>query len=301
MTMSDIAADHVGSSTERYLEWAASEEFRTGIRRFELYGGTGATLLNVRQDRAIPDPPTADITIQLCTAGNLDLVSDVAGVRRSGLMRRGQFMVTPPNAPINLSGEGQFDFDVLVLDQSHLTSILAPQTGADENFARLFGRVLADSKVTALIAAMWDDIRTSRAAGRVYADVALAHLLHYLSGLGGAVPQKITGGLSPWQVRRATEALADADAAVMSLGEIAAHVGLSPFHFCRAFRQSVGLSPHRYQTALRIERARKLLSNSTLSVTEIAYLVGYGSSQAFARAFQREFGTSPSSYRADFY
>jgi AraC family transcriptional regulator len=72
---------------------------------------------------------------------------------------------------------------------------------------------------------------------------------------------------------------------------------LSPFHFTRAFKQSVGVAPHRYQTQLRIDRAQQMLQHSKAPVTEIALGVGYESSQALARAFLRHVGTAPSAWR----
>ena len=84
----------------------------------------------------------------------------------------------------------------------------------------------------------------------------------------------------------------------LTLAQLASSVGLSPFHFCRAFKQSVGVAPHRYQMMLRAERARCLLEATDRCVTDIAFEAGYGSSQALARVFRREFGVSPSEYRA---
>jgi AraC family transcriptional regulator len=83
----------------------------------------------------------------------------------------------------------------------------------------------------------------------------------------------------------------------LSLGELASTVNLSPFHFARGFKQSTGVSPHRYQLKLRLDRARDLLTRTALPVTEIALCVGYGSSQAFARVFHQELGVTPSEYR----
>jgi len=83
----------------------------------------------------------------------------------------------------------------------------------------------------------------------------------------------------------------------VSLAELAASVNLSPFHFARAFKRSTGLPPHRFQQRLRMESARELLRTTQLSVTDIALRVGYGSSQALARAFRRDAGATPAEFR----
>jgi AraC family transcriptional regulator len=83
----------------------------------------------------------------------------------------------------------------------------------------------------------------------------------------------------------------------VSLTELAAIANLSPFYFARAFKQTTGLPPHHFQQRVRIERAKDLLTSTQLSVTDIALRVGYGSSQALARVFRGNVGTTPVEYR----
>ena len=105
------------------------------------------------------------------------------------------------------------------------------------------------------------------------------------------------GGLAPWQVRRATEYMQSNLGRNIALRELAELVGLSPFHFARAFKQSVGDPPHRYLARRRIERACELLAGSDLSVIEIAAQLGYEAPGALSRKLRRENGLSPSDYR----
>lgn len=122
-------------------------------------------------------------------------------------------------------------------------------------------------------------------------------LAHQLLTSGVAAPALLRGGLAPWQTRRCIEYLTEHASHDVGLEQLAALVGLSPFHFARAFKHSTGLPPHRYQLNLRLARARKLLETTDASVTEIAFDVGYESSQALARLFRREVGVSPSDFR----
>jgi AraC family transcriptional regulator len=114
---------------------------------------------------------------------------------------------------------------------------------------------------------------------------------------GGQHREIRRGGLAPWQVRRVTEYLAAHLNTASPIVELAALVGLSPFHFARAFKQSTGSPPHAYQSALRLERAMALLSDTDQSVTDIAAHVGYETPQTLARVFQRHIGISPTAYR----
>lgn len=105
------------------------------------------------------------------------------------------------------------------------------------------------------------------------------------------------GGLAPWAERRCLELLRARFAEDISLDELAAEVRLSPFHFARMFKQSVGVPPRVYLTQLRMERACELLEMTDLPVTEIAHEVGYSSNQVLARVFVKHRHMSPSDYR----
>jgi len=89
------------------------------------------------------------------------------------------------------------------------------------------------------------------------------------------------------------EHLAD-DVPLASLAELAR---LSPFHFSRAFHHSFGLPPHRYHIERRIERAKSLLADLSLSMTQIGQRLGFSESSAFAATFRRVTGRTPSDYR----
>jgi AraC family transcriptional regulator len=105
------------------------------------------------------------------------------------------------------------------------------------------------------------------------------------------------GGLSPLQLRRITDYLTEHMSVNVTLAELASIAELSPFHFARAFKQSTGQPPHRYQIFLRIEKARELLDATTLSVADVAAQLGYDDPSYFARLFVREFGMAPQAYR----
>ncbi len=78
---------------------------------------------------------------------------------------------------------------------------------------------------------------------------------------------------------------------------LARQVGLSVGHFYKLFRQEVGLSPANYYVRQRLSRAKQLLRNSTLTITDIAVALGFSSSQYFSTVFKRYVGLSPSEYR----
>ena len=109
--------------------------------------------------------------------------------------------------------------------------------------------------------------------------------------------QPVIGGLSPTALRRAIERLhSDSDADV-SLAALASEAGLSRFHFCRAFKESTGLSPHAWLRQHRLEQAMNMLRDSNESIVSIAAALGYSSQTAFAAAFRKLTGETPSDWR----
>lgn len=106
-----------------------------------------------------------------------------------------------------------------------------------------------------------------------------------------------TGGLAPWQVKRATTYMEERIADDVSLSDLSRLLGLSTFHLCRAFKKATGMPPHRWRHRLRMDRARDLLEHSELPITEIAAAVGYDDPSQLAAAFRKAEGVSPSVYR----
>jgi AraC family transcriptional regulator len=105
------------------------------------------------------------------------------------------------------------------------------------------------------------------------------------------------GGLAAWQ-RRAVAAQIEAHVTEpLSPVALAKQVRLSPRHFARAFKQSFGQPPHQYQLSRRIERAKGLLGQDEMSVTEIAHSLGFADTSAFSTTFRRFTGATPRDYR----
>jgi len=109
--------------------------------------------------------------------------------------------------------------------------------------------------------------------------------------------EPIMGGLSPPALRRAIERLRSDSDSDVSLAALAADAGLSRFHFCRAFKESTGLSPHAWLRQQRLEQAMNMLRDTDASIESVARELGYASQTAFAAAFRRLTGETPSDWR----
>jgi AraC family transcriptional regulator len=137
-------------------------------------------------------------------------------------------------------------------------------------------------------------------AHRDYAEalgVVLAHELVRINAGRQRGEAAISGALAGWQRRKAVDYIEEHLAEPISLAALADLVGLSTCYFCRAFRQSCGMPPQRYQLRRRIERAKTLLAKHAASVTDVGLAVGYSDTSAFCTAFRRIAGLTPSAYR----
>ena len=85
----------------------------------------------------------------------------------------------------------------------------------------------------------------------------------------------------------------------IGLGQLAEEAGLSPYHFSKAFKTSLGVPPWRYVTERRIHRAKELLLDGCRSITEIAHDLGFSSHSHFTDVFRKTTGRAPSRFRRD--
>ena len=142
---------------------------------------------------------------------------------------------------------------------------------------------------------MWETLRKLKAqaenpnqAHRQYAEalsIVLAHELLRLNNGTAPAAQNARGGLAAWQQKRVAQYIEEhltEDISVSALAEVAR---LSPFHFSRAFKESMGAPPHRFFMLRRTERAKNLLADPELSVTRIGQELGFSETSHSRRRF----------------
>lgn len=101
----------------------------------------------------------------------------------------------------------------------------------------------------------------------------------------------------PPVITRAKQFIAEHQSEEISLEQVAEAVHTSKFYFCKMFRKTTGINFTDYLSRVRTERAKNLLLNPNLRVSEIAYEVGFQSLTHFNRVFKRILGRSPTEYR----
>jgi AraC-like DNA-binding protein len=102
----------------------------------------------------------------------------------------------------------------------------------------------------------------------------------------------------PPVITKAKQYIEDHHMEDLSLGEVAQAVHTSIFYFCKLFKKVLGLNFTEYVSRVRTEKAKNLLLNPNLRISEIAYEVGFQSLTHFNRVFKQVVGESPSEYRS---
>lgn len=146
--------------------------------------------------------------------------------------------------------------------------------------------------IASLVSQVIDALDAGTAGGLVSASGAAWNALAQVIATG-----RRHRGPSLGPVERAVEHLRATSPHRTSVDSLAAMVGLSPSQLSWLFRRQVGVAPLRYQSDLRMARARELLDSTSLSVAAVAQSCGYDDALYFSRQFTRTHGLSPSAYR----
>jgi AraC family transcriptional regulator len=158
-----------------------------------------------------------------------------------------------------------------------------------------------DPRLFAIMKLLSDEAGSGVARHRLFmeqlVDLLCLQLLRAHSALGAPAPVTVRRGLAVWQVRRVTAYMRDNIGEDFGLQELASLVGLSRFHFCRAFRLSTGYTPHGWLIRQRIDKARQLLADPRLRIIDVAIAVGYETPSAFTASFRRVTGVTPTAFR----
>lgn len=287
------------SAYSSFTQWYREGHLASFVRSMKSPGGI-LTLLEAAQPAGdMSDPAVPDLILYQDLLGGSRVSGNLGGGHFDVKSERGGFFLGAPH----------FANTVLV-DASHqLRSVSFPmarwETILDEaadgrvslENLKLYRGSFHSPAIRSALQKLWALCDEEGAPSRLLAQAAGCEILAELCRLDGTSFLSPRGGLAPWAKRCSLELLRDRLSEDITLDELAAEARLSPFHFARMFKQSVGVPPRVYLTRLRVERASELLEKTDFTVTEIAQEVGYSSNQVLARVFLKHRHMSPSDYR----
>jgi AraC family transcriptional regulator len=109
----------------------------------------------------------------------------------------------------------------------------------------------------------------------------------------------VGGGLTARQLMRVREFIDAQIPNEITISDLAALAGLSHYHFIRAFKDTVGLTPYQHVLSERTRRARALLSNPALSLADVAYGAGFSDVSHLNRVFRKFARITPTAFRRE--
>ncbi|WP_158639278.1 AraC family transcriptional regulator [Elioraea rosea] len=273
-----------------------AEPLRHYVESHKLVGNAG-WMAELRQPAGdYSSPPAPELLLVQPLSPGISLRKVWGSARFDGIVPSSSLWMVPVGTATDLIVRVPHAIRALTITTALLHETFV-ELGTAPDFAALSSGPFFDRTAEHWMTGLWHIQSQGMRPGRLHLDGMLQHLLAQLASLAGDAPKPAKGGLSPRVVARVTEAIAEAEGDALSLAELAAIANLSPFHFAKAFKASLGVSPHRFQKRLRLERAREMLAAGGSSVLEVALAVGYESGQALSRAFRQEFGTSPRAVR----
>jgi AraC family transcriptional regulator len=184
-----------------------------------------------------------------------------------------------------------------------LEEVALEMVDGDPSHIEIPSRIVdSDKALQALIEASAFAVENDSLGSSMFADylsrTIAAQLIRTYSGgkLKGGGRMSPYAGMSPI-LSEAVDFMSDNIDTSINLSDIAQAINRSPSHIARLFRTELGMPPHRYLINLRVERARKLLEKTSMSIAEIAYECGFAHQEHMTRLFRRHCGTTPAVYR----
>ena len=280
-------------------EWYSNGPRAPYVRSMKSAGGV-LNMLEATQpagDMSIPAVP--DFVLYQDLLGGSHINADHGGGRFSATTDKGGFVLAAPDFAISSMVSTPHHLRSFAFSVAHWQSVLDEAMDRHFSFDSLgiFRGAFTMPTIQTALQKLWSLSADEGAPSRLLSRAAGCEILAELCRLGGAPFAPAKGGLAPWAERRSLDLMRERLSEDISLDELAAEAQLSPFHFARMFKQSVGVPPRAYLTQLRMEKACELLERTDIPVTEIALEVGYSSNQVLARVFLKHMRLSPSDYR----
>ena len=220
--------------------------------------------------------------------------------RVSYIRQPGSLTLVPPGICPLIRAETEFDFVVCALDSALLSALDSELERPPEGELRLQVN-LHDPAAQQLMTLLRADANEGYATERLYTEYLAQALAVRMLFLGRGVtrpPSNNRGayGLPRHVLRRIIERMRSFDSD-LSLQALANESGYSRVHFIRMFKAATGSNPHNYLLNLKLERARELLKNPSMSLIDIALDCGFSSHSHMSRLFHKFVGVTPSAYR----
>jgi len=229
------------------------------------------------------------------------LTQQFDGKTQQARVVKGNMILTPAGRATKWHWQNNVNVLHLRLEPTFVDTVAEQVLRSDPNQVELVHHFsVPDTMTEQLGRALFMELLSEHPSGRLYVDsltnVLVAHLLKYHSA-APRVQEQPTLGLPSYKLQQAIDYIHEHLEIDITLADIAAQVGMSPYYFARQFKQSTGAAPHQYHTQQRIERAKVLLSQGDESIADISFRLGFTHQSHFTAQFRKLTGTTPGAFR----
>jgi AraC family transcriptional regulator len=250
--------------------------------------------------------PASDCHCLLLNLGTpLHLNAHLGKGKFEGRVRAGEVAILPAGSSWSCRSQGSHFHNLLLL---YLRPLFVRSAVSDFNFSyediALTPQIgFRNKHILHVAMSLLYELNEANVVGQLYADsLAIGLAMQVVRRYSSLKDVRIgLGGMSPHKLRKAVglidHHLAEEEEGRVPLRVVAREVGISYFHFSRAFKQSIGMSPTNYIAERRIERAKKLMQETDLPISEIAIRSGFSSQSHFTTSFRRFAKVTPRSFR----
>jgi|SRR5215472_1764809 len=262
----------------------------------------GVAFLLRKDPRGVLDAPGFEntlVAIHIGAATKLNCRRD--GKRYSGTAVHGDIDIIPARTPSHWEMQDQNDAALLVSLPQKLLRTVAEQSGVNAERVEIRDRFqIRDAELEALCWASKREMELRYPSGRLYLEgLALAVASRVVARhssvaeMACARSERLNGGLNGRRLKQVLAFIEEQLAEDLSLEQIAAVAGVSASHVKTLFRKAMGTPVHQYVIQRRVERAKTLLMQDRLTITEIALAAGFAHQSHMARHMRRVLGVAP--------
>ena len=230
----------------------------------------------------------------------VDVFSRRAGYRHRGTAVHGDIDIIPAGTPSYWETSATDTFLGLSISPEVLDAV-ASELGLDPRQVEIRNRFQTrDPQLENIGWALKAEVECGSPCGRIYFDSlavsVAARLLHCHSSVSRE-PKRLNGRMSTRKLKEVLCYIEENLGRPLSLPEVASVAGVSVSHFKTLFRESIGQPLHQYVIRRRVERAKDLIGEDNLSISQIAFETGFSHQSHLARHMRRVLGVSPKGLR----
>lgn len=225
------------------------------------------------------------------------------GAHRDFIFHQNEIVVTPAGVESGWRWHERSKCIVITCAPSKLERFAAGELGLTLTEAQLRDEPqFIDEDITEAAKGLVDAIRGGGAASAVlYESLARVFLVKLIEkyGIEHKDQYRFTRSFTARHFQAVLDLVRKRYAERIALDDMAAVAGLSPYHFARLFRATVGEPPYQFVRRYRVEQAERLLAQADMAMAEIALACGFSDQAHMSRTFKAVSGRTPSQYRAE--